>query len=258
MIFIVGEINIIDIDENNILKYGFYCVNNPKHEGYRLKLDWLKMQFQNGLKIKLLYSDTEGPAGFIEYIPGEYSWRAVKAYDYYMVHCIWIKSKKHQGSGNASLLVNSCIEDSVAENKIGVAMVTSSGPFLAGKELLLKNGFEITDSTPPGFELLVKKNSDGPTPKFNGNRESRLKKYSGLNIIFANQCPYVAKSVKELVSVAKSKGLSISTIELKTPEEAQDAPSPYGVFSIIYNGKLLADHYISERRFNNILNKEIL
>lgn len=252
------EINIIDIDENNVLKYGLCCVNNPKHEGYRLKLDWLKMQFQNGIKIKLLYSNTDGPVGFIEYIPGEYSWRAIKADGYYMIHCIWIKSKKYQGSGNASLLINSCIKDSVTENRIGVTVVSSSGPFLAGKEIFIKNGFEIADSAPPGSELLVKKNRNGPDPEFNVNWESRLKKYSGLNIIYANQCPYVAKSVKELVSVAKSRGLCIKTIKLKTPEEAQNAPSPYGVFSIVYNGRLLADHYISERRFNNILNKEIL
>ena len=60
------EIDIIDIDEKNVLKYGFCCVNNPKHEGYQLKLDWLKMQFENGLKIKLLYSNNDGPSGFIE------------------------------------------------------------------------------------------------------------------------------------------------------------------------------------------------
>ena len=93
-----------------------------------------------------------------------------------MIHCIWIKSRKYQGSGNASLLINKCIEDSVAENKIGVAMVTSSGPFLAGKDLLIKNGFEIADSVPPGFELLVKKNRNGLSPEFKGNWESRLKK----------------------------------------------------------------------------------
>jgi hypothetical protein len=44
--------------------------------------------------------------------------------------------------------------------------------------------------------------------------------------------------------------------ELKTPADAQNAPSLYSVFNLINNGKLLADRYISLTRFNNILKKE--
>ena len=45
--------------------------------------------------------------------------------------------------------------------------------------------------------------------------------------------------------------------EIKTAKEAQQAPSGYGVYSLVYNGKLLSDHYISNTRFKNILKKEI-
>jgi hypothetical protein len=44
----------------------------------------------------------------------------------------------------------------------------------------------------------------------------------------------------------------------EVPEEAQAAPSPYAVFNLIYDGRLLADHYISETRLMNILRKEKL
>jgi len=40
--------------------------------------------------------------------------------------------------------------------------------------------------------------------------------------------------------------------------EAQNAPSYYGVFNLLWNGRLLADHYVSKGRFKNILRKEIL
>ena len=46
-------------------------------------------------------------------------------------------------------------------------------------------------------------------------------------------------------------------IELKTAEEAQNAPSVYAAFNLIHKGRLLADRYISTTRFKNILNKEL-
>jgi hypothetical protein len=46
-------------------------------------------------------------------------------------------------------------------------------------------------------------------------------------------------------------------IEIKTAKQAQKAPSLYGIFNLIYNGKLLSDRYISTTRFLNIINKEI-
>jgi len=45
---------------------------------------------------------------------------------------------------------------------------------------------------------------------------------------------------------------------LDTPEKAQHAPSYYGVFSLVWNGRLLSDHYVSKGRFRNILREEIL
>ncbi|MCP4751421.1 MAG: hypothetical protein GY866_11040 [Proteobacteria bacterium] len=44
----------------------------------------------------------------------------------------------------------------------------------------------------------------------------------------------------------------------KNAEDAQKAPSLYGVFNLIYKGKLLADRNISITRFKNIVKKEII
>jgi len=44
---------------------------------------------------------------------------------------------------------------------------------------------------------------------------------------------------------------------LKNAKGAQDAPSIYATFNVVYDGKLLVDHYISSKRFLNIINKEI-
>ena len=82
------EIEIIDTTAENIHNYGFCGYKSPNQEGYSRKLDWLKQRFPEGLKFKVLYSESDGAVGFIEYIPGEYAWRAVEANDYMVIHCI--------------------------------------------------------------------------------------------------------------------------------------------------------------------------
>ena len=249
------DVIIIDVDENNISQYPPKCFLNPKNEGYQIKLEWLKKRFSEGLKIKLLYLETKC-IGFIEYVPGEYAWRAVDAKGYMFIHCIWISPNKHKEKGYGSLLVKECVKNAKKEGKYGIAVVTSEGPFMAGKDLFLKNEFKSIASAKPSFELMVKILKEGPLPKFN-DWEKQLSKYEGLNIIYSNQCPWVTRSIKELSEITKKKGLKLKVTELKNAEQAQNAPSIYAVFNLIYNGKLLIDHYISNTRFLNIINKEI-
>ena len=46
---------IIDINEQNLDQYGLFCKKSQKkEEGYKSKATWIKDQFKNGLKYKLL------------------------------------------------------------------------------------------------------------------------------------------------------------------------------------------------------------
>lgn len=250
---------VINIDHKNISQYspGSTCFLNPKHEGAQKRLEWLIKRFSEGLKIKLLYSERDRKvAGFIEYIPGENAWRSVDAKGYMFIHCIWTYPNKYKNKGHASLLIKECIEDAKRQGKIGVAVITSEGPFMAGKDVFLKNGFESVASAEPSFELMVKTLKKGPLPKFM-DWGKQLSTYKGLNIVYANQCPWVARSIEVLAETAKEKGLKLKVTELKTAKQAQNSPSVYAVFNLVYNSKLLADHYISNTRFLNIINKEI-
>jgi ribosomal protein S18 acetylase RimI-like enzyme len=250
-------VRIVTVDATNVTQYGFFCYKSkPKSEGYRRKLDWLEQRFLEGLKIKIVYEGKRS-IGFIEYIPGEFAWRAVEAEGYLLVHCVWVVGKgKKKGYG--SRLLNECVEDARKMGKHGVAMVTSSGNWLAGKKLLLKNGFESVSQAPPSFELLVKKLRDAPAPTFPGDWEERLSRYgSGLTIVRSDQCPYVDSVSQMFQETAADMGIQSQVIELKNCREVQESvPSPYGVFNVVYNEKLVTYHWVSEKAFRKLLEKQ--
>ena len=156
---------IIEVTADNVDQTGFFCyMSKRKTEGFQRKLNWLKDRFAEGMRIKMLALPERG---FIEYIPGEYAWRAVNAKGYLFIHCLWIVGKS-KGKGSAGKLLDECINDAKAAGMNGVAMVTSERIWLAGKDLLLKHGFESVAEVPP-FNLMVKKFGDVPSPSFTGD-----------------------------------------------------------------------------------------
>ena len=95
----MNDYRIVTVDEHNVDEYGFFCVNNKKHPGYITKLSWLQQRFKEGLRIKLILTKDGKRAGFLEYIPGEYTWRIVNAPGYLVIQCIWVSSKKVKWEG---------------------------------------------------------------------------------------------------------------------------------------------------------------
>ena len=243
----MSEVEIIDTNADNICNYGFCAYKNIKQEGYKRKTDWLKQRFPEGMRFKVLHSTTKGDVGIIEYIPGEYTWRAIEASGYMVIHCILNIYHKYRNEGYGSLLLNECFQDAKKQNMLGVAAVTSKGPWMAGKDLFLKNGLEVADEYPPHFELLVKKFKNAASPKFKKDYDKKLSQYDqGLTIIHSDQCPYVVKAINEIGETINEYGISANFIELKDCADAQNTPTPYGIFSIIYNGKLLIDHGLDD------------
>jgi len=246
---------VIQVTAENISRYPqVICFINPKHELYQRKIDWLMERFQEGLVIKLLYlEDVKRPIGFIEYVPGEFCWRAVDAKGYMFIHCLWTNGKKYQHQGLGKLLIDEVEKDAV--DMMGVAAVTSDSSFMADRTIFLKNGYKVVEES--GKEqLLVKQYREGALPSIK-DWKGEMQKHNGLTMIYTRQCPWVARFIEEVKPVLEAENLSPNIFELKTAAEAQNAPSLYGTFSLIYNGKLLADRYISTTRFQNIVRKEI-
>jgi len=246
------DVKIVNLNQNNISEYGVGCITNPKHLGYRSKLEWLKQRFSEGLKIKLLL-DGEKQAGFVEYVPGEFASRPVDAKGYMVIHCMWMYPKKYKEKGYGSHLLKECIEDAKKQKKNGVAVVTSEGPWISGRKLFTKHGFEKVGQK-GRFELLAKKFKKAENPKF---KQKDAQRYKGLNLLYSDQCPLSVKFIKDIKDFSKKNNIKLKLIKLTSPEDAQNNPCAFGTFSIIYNGKIVADNPVSATRFRNIVKKEL-
>lgn len=243
---------IVDVNETNVEQTGFFCMRSqPDADGYRRKLHWLKRRFAEGLKIKIV--EDGGHQGFIEYAPIEHAWRAVLGENYMVIHCLWI-DEHGIGKGYGSRLLDACIRDAKAQNKSGVAVVTSSGgdtglePWLAGKDFFMKHGFELADQAPPSFELMVKRFDDRPVPRFPGDWAERTSKYGkGLIVIRSDQCPFFDQAVQLIAETADELGLDLHVVDLADSRDARNAPAAFGTFAILYDGKLLSHHPLTKR-----------
>ena len=251
------EYEIIDTNPENLggCRFcGYY--KNANTLGYRRKTNWLKERYAEGLKYKVLRSREFGDIGMIEYVPGNQAWRPVEAEGYLVIHCLMVLSK-HKGKGLGTLLLDSCLRDAKKRKCRGVAVVTSSDAFLAKSDLFIKAGFVPVDRIPP-YELLVKKlQQTAPDPRFSVERERLLRRYrKGLTILATDQCPYVSQSVERIAEASRTLGLEPKMTRVRSAEASRELPTPYGVFSIIYDGKLIAHRPISATRFLSIMRKQ--
>lgn len=135
------------------------------------------------------------------------------------------------------------------------------GPLDGGSSSFSANGFEIVGSVPPDYELLFRKFTVGAAnPVFKSSWEEKAARYGRvLTIIRSGQCPYIAKFAAEIAETAEQEyGVKAKTVAIKSWREAQNAPTPYAVFALIYKGRLVADHQISPTRFRNIMKKCVM
>ncbi len=250
-----GDYEIVDTNAENISGCSFCGYKNPNHLGHRRKTEWLKERYAEGLRYKVLRSAKFGDIGMIEYAPGKHAWRPVEAEGYLVIHCLMVKYR-HKGKGLGMLLLESCLRDAKKSKCRGVAVVTSSDSFMAKRDLFIKAGFVSVDTSPP-YELLVKKfRKAAPDPRFMVEKGRLLKKYrKGLTVLAADQCPMVPKCVADIAEVSRTLGLKPKVVRVRSAEASRKLPTPYGMFSILYDGQLIADRPVSGSRFWFIMRK---
>lgn len=254
----MSEAIIIDTNPETISRFGMCGYKNLKNEGYRRKVEWVKSQFANGMRYKILLSEKHGALGGIEYIPAENAWRPVDAPGYMFIHCIYIMKKDYKGKGYGRQLLDECIDDARKNNMAGVATIARKGTWMPKKELFLSAGFESVDKAKPDFELMALKfDPEAPDPEFRGGWDESLENYpGGLTIITSDQCPYTEKAVREISETATAEyGIAPNLVELKDSSDAMCSPCAFGTFCILYENRLIAEHPISNTRFKNIMGK---
>ena len=251
------EYEIVDTHAENIGGCSFCGYKDANNLGHRRKTDWLKERYAEGLRFRVLRSREGGDIGMIEYAPGNGAWRPVAAEGYLVIHCLMVNAK-HKGKGLGTLLLESCLRDAKKSDCRGVAVVTSSDSFMAGSDLFINAGFVPVESSPP-YELLVKKlKKAAPDPRFIVQKEQLLKRCKkGLTILAADQCPMVPKCVADIAEVSRTLGLKPKVIRVTSAEACRALPTPYGMFSILYDGKLIAGRPVNGTRFSNMMRKHV-
>ncbi len=215
------DISIRTIDETNIDRYGFFCYKSkPKSTGYRQKRAWLANCLPEGVRLKIIY-EGDRSAGFIEYAPGEYTWRAVDAPGYMVIHCMWVVgSGKNKGYG--SRLLDQVMDEAERQGMYGVATLCSQSTWLAKKGFFVQRGFEPVDQAPPSFELLVRRFGCMLKPCFPQDWEKRIKQIpQGLVIYHAGQCPYNDMFIASLLRAAEGMDIQAQSVEFKDSREAR-------------------------------------
>lgn len=237
---------ILDVNSQNVEERGFFCyMSKKKSVGYKRKLAWMEARFSEGMRLKLL----ELPArGFIEYLPGDFAWRAVEAKGYMFIHCLWVVGQS-KGKGYATALLNECVRDAQAAKMKGVAMLTSEKNWLLKRRFLEKHGFERVSEAPPSFSLMVKRFGKAKLPSLLDNSATIRRRFGkGVTVFRSDQCPYIEDATKTVLEVAQKAGLHSRVVELSSAAEVRElSPSPFGTFGIVLNGKLLSYHYMLEK-----------
>jgi len=247
---------IVDVNLENILTETLFCVKDIKSPGFKSKSDWFQKRLKEGLRIKILKNEKDKSIAFIEYTPAEFAWRPINADGYMFIHCMFTYSKGDRDKGYGNMLITACEEDAKSRKMKGVCVMTSNGTWITDKRLFEKNGYEITDQK-GRFELMVKPFKKNGVPPELIDWTMEQKKYQGWNLVYSDQCPWHEKSVFALYETALDSGIDLKIKKLTTPKQAKKSPSGFGTFALLRDGRLLEDHYISQTRFKNILQKEL-
>ncbi|WP_150275899.1 GNAT family N-acetyltransferase [Paenibacillus tepidiphilus] len=236
-------------NEHSLNTGGIYCLRSkPKSPGFIKKTAWTVEAMAAGLQYLLVKEDGK-PAGFIEYTPGEQAWRALYADGYLVIHCLWTGLT---GQGIGSALIARCVEEARRLGKHGVAVVTNADTSWApGPEIFRKHGFIPVDEAAYGFELYAYKLEDAPSPYFPRDWSARLERLGeGLTILRSEQCPYIEVACANVLEAADALDIPAEVVLLASREAVLElSPTPYGIFSVVYNGELIAYHRLTPRSF---------
>ena len=242
--------DILKLNQDNISAQHICCAMSDKksQNGVMLKKEWLRCRFEEGLVFKKL--DARGKV-FIEYVPAEAAWVPIEAPGYTFINCFWVAGSC-KGKGYGAKLLRECEDDS--QGKHGIVAISShkKRPYLSDKRFFVKNGFEVCDTAPPYFELLVKKfDTDAPDPRFKEiAKRAGIDDEKGLVVMYTDQCPFTDYYANgELDEIEKEHQIPVKRIKISKKEDAQNAPTPFTTYTAFLDGKFLTHEILNKKKF---------
>jgi hypothetical protein len=93
------------------------------------------------------------------------------------------------------------------------------------------------------------------TPRFAGGREEKARAFGdGVTVVRSDQCPYIEDATATVVAAVEKAGLACRVVELRSRDDVlRLSPSPYGVFGIVRDGRLLSHYYLLEKELLPLL-----
>ncbi len=218
------------------------------------KKAWLKERFDDGLVF--LKSEQRGKC-FIEYIPAENAWNPIVAEDYMYIDCLWV-SGSLKGHGYSTELLNACIEDSKSKGKKGLCILSAAKkkPFLADPKFLKHKGFSVSDEADNGIQFWhLPFTENAFLPKFKECAKHPHIHEAGYVLYYTSQCPFNAKYVPVIETIAKEKSIKFKSVHLQHKEDAQNAPTPITTYALFLDGSYLTNEQMNDKKFLKLLEK---
>ena len=245
--------NIITLTADNLATEHICCaISNNNDCQVAAKKAWLRDRLADGLTFKK--GDVRGKC-FIEYIPAEKAWAPVDAPGYMYIDCLWV-SGQYKGQGHSTTLLDECIADSKAKGKKGLVILSAKKkmPFLSDPKFLQHKGFQPVDEAEPYYVLYALPFApDAETPRFRPQVKKPHIDQQGYVLYYTHQCPYTAKYVPLIESIARSHGVPFQAVRLETAAQAQSAPAPFTSYSLFFNGAFVTNEIMSEPKFEKML-----
>lgn len=240
-------VGIVTVTADNVDEQGFFCkMSARKSAAWKAKRDWLTARFAEGLQLRLL---GDGERGFIEFMPGAKSWRAIDdAGDFVVIHCLWVVGQSRGKRFARDLIAEA--ETWARDNGFrGVAGLTSRGNWLIAPGVLEHHGYRRVDSCGEGFELQAKAQGLDRLPRLSGGWAQKAEACGpGVTVVRSAQCPYLEDAAGHARSAAAKLGLPFREILLETAEDVRRlSPTPYGTYALVKDGRCMAYHYLLEK-----------
>ena len=249
------EPGFVTLTTSNLSEEHICCaIAGKQHqEGVGRKKAFLAAGFERGLVFRKL--DVRGKV-FIEYAPAETAWRPVVAPGYLVIHCLWV-SGRYKGQQIGRELLQYCLD--TGKDSHGVAVVAGRSPYLTDTRFYEHQGFEVVDRTDTGYDLVCYRSSgDAPQPRFaDSAKRGTVPQADGVHFEYAFQCPFVPGCLHDMSELARELDLSVTTRELATTVDAQNAASPFGTFGAFLYGRLITHELMSPNKFRKLLEREL-